>query len=115
MAGLKAPFSWYGSKSRSADLIWSMPGDPKVYAEPFAGSLAVLLRRPPTAHCRPREMVVDIDHHILNFRRAVKADPERVAHHCDHPTFHADLTARHRWLREWGEPHRNALWTTPLL
>ena len=113
MAGLKAPFPWYGGKSRSAHLIWSMPGDPKVYAEPFAGSLAVLLKRPPTAHRRPREMVVDIDHHIVNFWRAVKADPGAVAHHCDHPTFHADLTARHRWLREWGDLHRKRVPADP--
>ena len=113
MAGLKAPFPWYGGKSRSADLIWSMLGDPKVYAEPFAGSLAALLRRPPTAHRRPREMVVDIDHHIVNFWRAVKHDPDAVAHHCDHPTFHADLTARHTWLREWGELHRKCVLDDP--
>ncbi len=113
MAGLKALFLWYGGKSHGADLIWSMLGDPKVYAEPFAGSLAVLLKRAPSAHHRPREMVVDIDHHIVNFWREVKADPEAVAHHCDHPTFHADLTARHRWLREWGEPHRKRVMDDP--
>lgn len=38
---------------------------------------------------------MDIDHHIVNFRRAVKADPGKVAHHRDLPTFQADLTARH--------------------
>jgi len=54
-------------------------------------------------------MVVDIDHHIVNFWRAVKTGPEKVAHHCDHPTFQADLTARHRWLREWGDLHGNSL------
>jgi len=115
MAGLKAPFSWYGSKSRSADLIWSMLGAPKVYAEPFAGSLAVLLRRPPTAHRRPREMVVDIDHHIVNFWRAVKADPEAVARNVagnvgDQETLPGDHPGRAwgktMWCELWGGCHQ---------
>ncbi len=110
---LKAPFPYFGGKSRSADLIWSRLGDPKVYAEPFAGSLAVLLKRSPSRHDRPREMVVDIDHHIVNFWRAVKSDPEAVAHHCDHPQFHADLSARHKWLVKWGRLHRDSIIEDP--
>ena len=113
VVSLKAPFPFYGGKSRSADLIWSRLGDPKVYAEPFAGSLAVMLKRPPSRHPKPREMVVDIDHHIVNFWRAVKADPEAVARHCDWPQFHADLSARHRWLVAWGRGHRDRIISDP--
>ncbi|MCY4241017.1 MAG: hypothetical protein OXD36_04670 [Rhodobacter sp.] len=43
----------------------------------------------------------------------MKDDPEKVAHHCDHPTFHADLTARHTWLREWGGLHRKRVLDDP--
>lgn len=43
---LKAPFPWFGGKSRAADLIWPRLGNPANYVEPFAGSLAVLLARP---------------------------------------------------------------------
>ena len=54
----RAPFPWYGGKRRWAASIWSKLGSPGVYAEPFAGSLAVLLhRRQPVA----REIVCDTD------------------------------------------------------
>ena len=43
----------------------------------------------------------DLDGGICNFWRAVTADPEAVAHWCDWPTIHQDLTARHSWLRQW--------------
>jgi hypothetical protein len=43
---LKAPFPWFGGKIRAAHLIWPRFGDVPNYVEPFAGSLAVLLRRP---------------------------------------------------------------------
>ncbi len=73
----------------------------------------MLLKRSPSRHDRPREMVVDIDHHIVNFWRAVKSDPEAVAHHCDHPQFHADLSARHKWLVKWGRLHRDNIIEDP--
>jgi hypothetical protein len=37
-AALKAPFPWFGGKSRVAPLVWERFGDIAVYAEPFAGS-----------------------------------------------------------------------------
>lgn len=40
---LRAPFPWFGGKSRAAPLIWEALGDVRNYVEPFAGSLAVLL------------------------------------------------------------------------
>lgn len=42
----KAPFPWYGGKSDAALLIWERLGDVDHYAEPFAGTRAVLLNRP---------------------------------------------------------------------
>ena len=48
----RAPFPWYGGKRRWAELIWSKLGNPGVYAEPFAGSLAVLLHRTATLPAR---------------------------------------------------------------
>ena len=70
-----------------------------MYVEPFAGSLACLLARPDGAG--QREIVCDLDGGISNFWRAVTADPDAVAAWADYPTFHADLTARHKWLRAW--------------
>jgi hypothetical protein len=92
---LKAPFPWFGGKSRVADLVWSRFGNPLNYVEPFAGSLAVLLKRPTP----PRtETVNDRDYYLANFWRAVQADPEAVAHYADWPVNEADLHARHLWL-----------------
>jgi hypothetical protein len=43
---LKAPFPYFGSKSRIAGTVWHALGDVKHYIEPFFGSGAVLLARP---------------------------------------------------------------------
>ena len=101
---MKPPFPYYGGKGRWAPLVWERLGNPTVYVEPFAGSIAVLLARPGGPGVR--EIVCDTDGHICNFWRAVQSDPDRVAKHCDWPTIHQDLTARHRYLVEWRE--RNA-------
>lgn len=96
---MKAPFPWFGGKARAADLIWSRLGDVDNYVEPFAGSLAVLLARPhwPFAATRA-ETVNDIDAYVVNFWRAIAADPEAVAAFADNPVNEVDLHARHAWL-----------------
>jgi len=92
---LKAPFPWFGGKSRVARLVWDRFGNVPNYVEPFAGSLAVLLGR----ESQPRvETVNDIDCWIANFWRALQADPEAVATYADWPVNEADLHARHLWL-----------------
>jgi DNA adenine methylase len=92
---LKAPFPWFGGKSRAADLIWRRLGDVDTYNEPFAGSLAVLLGRPNA----PRvETVNDLDAYLANFWRALQRDPEGVAYWADFPVNETDLHARHQWL-----------------
>ena len=99
----RAPFPWYGGKRRWAASIWSKLGSPGVYAEPFAGSLAVLLhRRQPCA----REIVCDTDGLLVQLLAgACRADPEAVAYWAAWPTIHQDLTARHTWLRDWRAEH----------
>ena len=42
----KAPFPWFGGKSRIAAEVWKHLGDVQCYIEPFFGSGAVLLGRP---------------------------------------------------------------------
>lgn len=55
---LRAPFPWFGGKSKVAAQVWERFGDTPNYVEPFAGSLAVLLGR----ETAPRvETVNDID------------------------------------------------------
>lgn len=97
---LRAPFPWFGGKSRAAPLVWAAFGDVANYVEPFAGSLAVLLARP-TA---PRiETVNDRDCYLANAWRSIARDPAAVAAHADWPVNEADLHARHRWLRAQTE------------
>ena len=96
---LKAPFPWYGGKSRVAEQVWERLGNPTVYVEPFAGSIAVLLARSDGAG--PREIVCDTDGGICNLWRALQHDPEEVAYWADYPTIHQDLTAWHVYMRNW--------------
>ena len=98
--GLKAPFPWFGGKSRVAHLVWDRFGNVPNYVEPFAGSLAVLLARP---HEPKNETVNDIDAYLSNFWRALAADPESVADYADWPVSEADLHARHLWLVQQTE------------
>ena len=100
---MKAPFPWFGGKSRVADLVWQRFGDVPNYCEPFFGSGAVLLERP-TA---PRtETVNDRDCFVANFWRALQANPQAVAGYADNPVNEADQHARHLWLiqqTDWAE------------
>lgn len=92
---MKAPFPWFGGKSRVADLVWAAFGNVTNYVEPFAGSLAVLLARP---HEPKIETVNDADCYLSNFWRATRYAPREVAKWADWPVSEIDLHARHRWL-----------------
>lgn len=99
MTRLRAPFPFFGGKSRVAHLVWERFGDVPNYVEPFAGSLAVLLGRP---HAPRVETVNDKDMYIANAWRALQANPEKVAYYADWPVNEADLHARHFWLVNKG-------------
>lgn len=92
---LRAPFAWFGGKSRCTSLVWEALGDVPNYVEPFFGSGAVLLARP---HPPRLETVNDIDCYLANFWRALQADPAGVTAACDWPVNETDLLARHQWL-----------------
>lgn len=94
---LKAPYPYYGGKAQAAPLIWQALGDCPNVVEPFFGSGAVLLNRP---HVPKIETVNDLDAHIPNFWRALKADPEGLARACDTPVSEVDMHAMHTWLIE---------------
>jgi len=95
MNTLKAPFPYFGAKSRVADVVWQRFGRVDNYVEPFFGSGAVLLGCPHPVHT---ETVNDLDCLLANFWRALQADPERVAYYADYPVSEVDLHARHKWL-----------------
>lgn len=105
---LKAPFPYFGGKSKIAAEVWRRFGDVPNYVEPFFGSGAVLLGRPPFDGYRT-ETVNDADGHLANFWRALKHDPDGVAEYADWPVSELDLHARGDWLycrpdaHEWVE------------
>jgi site-specific DNA-adenine methylase len=95
---LKAPFPYFGGKGMVADKVWSYLGDVKQYIEPFFGSGAVLLRRPPTKLDKFYEIVNDKDGFVANVWRSIAFSPDEVARWCDWPVNHADLNARRKIL-----------------
>lgn len=107
---MKAPFPWFGGKSRVADIIWQRFGDVPNYVEPFFGSGAVLLARP---HTPKIETINDADQFLANFWRAVKNAPDAVADHADWPVNEADLHARHYWLTTQGREHLQQIMGDP--
>ncbi len=98
---LKAPFPYFGGKSKVAGVVWERFGDVKRYVEPFFGSGAVLLGRPEW-HLRsdaPRfEFANDKNGFVANFWRALQCEPDTVAAHADYPVFENDKHARHAWI-----------------
>lgn len=92
---LRAPFPWFGGKSKVADLVWERFGNVPNYVEPFFGSGAVLLGRP---HDPKTETINDLDCYVANFWRAIKANPASTAIWADWPVNEADMLARHKYL-----------------
>jgi DNA adenine methylase len=67
-------FGWYGGKFSHLD--WLLPLLPKChhYCEPFSGSAAVLLNRPPS----PVETYNDLDGEVVNFFRVCRDHGEEL-------------------------------------
>jgi len=68
-------FGWYGGKFSHLD--WLRPLLPSChhYCEPFAGSAALLLNRPPS----PIETYNDVDGEVCNFFRVLRDTPEELS------------------------------------
>lgn len=71
---VRAPFTWYGGKSRHLHFILPNLPETKHYCEPFGGSAAVLLARTPA----PIETYNDIDSEIVNFFRVLREYPDEI-------------------------------------
>jgi len=106
---MKAPFPFFGGKSRVSHLVWPRFGQLYHYIEPFAGSLAILLNSP---YIPSNETVNDLDSYISNFWRALQHNPEEVAYYADYPILETDLHARHTWLINQGD-FRNKMLSDP--
>lgn len=100
---LKAPFPYFGGKSRAASLIWSALGDVGGYVEPFCGSAAVLLARPSFTGRRV-ETINDADGWLINAWRSIRLSPNDVAEHASGPVAEVDYHARLAWLQERRTP-----------
>jgi DNA adenine methylase len=96
MEPLKAPFPYFGGKSKTASWVWERFGVVSNYVEPFFGSGAILLCRPGAV--TGTETVNDLDGLVANFWRAIKNSPNETAEWADNPVNENDLHARHAWL-----------------
>lgn len=72
---MKPPFTYYGGKTSIADQIVAALPEHEHYVEPFAGSLAVLLAKPPS----PIETVNDLDEKVVTFWRVLRERPQELA------------------------------------
>lgn len=71
----KPPFTYYGGKLTVADRIVAVLPTHRHYVEPFAGSLSVLLAKPPAG----METVNDIDGELMTFWRVLRDRGEELA------------------------------------
>lgn len=67
-------FGWYGGKFSHLD--WLLPLLPECshYCEPFAGSAAILLNRPPS----PVETYNDVDGEVVNFFKVLREEKSKL-------------------------------------
>lgn len=97
------PFPYFGGKRNAAERVWNALGDVGGYVEPFAGSAAVLLGRPPFKG-RRYETINDLDGWLVNAWRAMKHDPATVAKYAVDPVSEIDYHARAAWLQQRRTP-----------
>jgi hypothetical protein len=103
----KTPWPWFGGKADAAPHVWDALGDVEHYVEPFAGSLAVLLRRPHQCNrTYYSETVNDLDGLLCNAWRSMQLSPDAMADAASWPVCEADLHARHIALLRWRAEHQ---------
>lgn len=75
---MKPPMPYFGGKTRLAGQIAALLPEHEHYIEPFAGSLAVLLAKPPSE----METVNDLDGKLMTFWRVLRDRPAELARVC---------------------------------
>lgn len=79
MTAVKPPFAYYGGKTTIGHKIAAMFPEHRHYVEPFCGSLAVLLSKPPSM----METVNDLDGDLMLFWRMLRDRPEDLVRVCE--------------------------------
>jgi DNA adenine methylase len=95
---VKPPFPYYGGKITLGRRFVELFPSHGHYVEPYCGSLAVLLAKPPST----METVNDLDGEIVNFWRVLRERPDEMARVCA-LTPHA--LAEFRDSEEFDNPH----------
>lgn len=75
---MKPPTPYFGGKGTLAPWIVSLLPEHGHYVEPYCGSLAVLLAKPPSR----METVNDLDHALMVFWRVLRERPDDLARVC---------------------------------
>jgi DNA adenine methylase len=75
---VRPPVPYFGGKMTIGPAIAALLPTHAHYVEPYAGSLAVLLAKPPSTH----ETVNDLDHRIMTFWRVLRDRPGELARVC---------------------------------
>jgi DNA adenine methylase len=70
--------AYYGSKNGIADELVALMPPHRGYVEPFAGSLAVLMAKPPAIF----ECVNDLDQDLMTFWRVLREQPDELERVC---------------------------------
>ena len=93
------PFAWYGGKQMLAQWIVAQFPPHTRYIEPFGGSGAVLMAKPPCAW----ELFNDLDDGVVGFYRVVQ-DPD-LAPRLQQTAALTPWSRRlyHQWLRTWPD------------
>lgn len=87
---VKPPFAYHGGKAMLADWIVSLLPAHRVYVEPFAGSLAVLLAKPRAQW----EAVNDVDGDVVAFWQVLRDQPEELERVCTLTPYAREELAR---------------------
>lgn len=75
---MRPPFTYYGGKQTLADRIVAFMPDHRHYVEPYAGSLAVLLAKPPAQ----METINDLDQGLMTFWKVLRDHPLELERAC---------------------------------
>lgn len=75
---MKPPVPYFGGKMTIGPTIAALLPGHGHYVEPYCGSLAVLLAKPPSDH----ETVNDLDQRLVTFWRVLRDQPEALARVC---------------------------------